>query len=185
MSPDVFLSRHQIRYDGFWINGTPAAIVTALQTINAARAISSDGTLVNFQYRTPGFAGSATNPNTFTPAITVALSHAVNAYTEALKTGVPQLVYSAVDLVNTFRQLTGGAELIPPYEVDILAHRADFLGQVIRALNSLRAAGDDQPPGSPLPWFDTIVAFDELRTYDANEPGPGGGQNPFAHLGGR
>lgn len=128
MSPDIFLSRQGLRYDGSGLAGTPTQICQRLITLNEARHAGT--------YQTKNFIPAPVTAATFDPQNVAREQQLFTYYLESLQTGVPAKVHKAVDAVNRIRQVKSGGELIPPSEFDILAHQQTPLGAAARWLIS-------------------------------------------------
>lgn len=166
-SPDVFLSTHQIRYDGIGLKGTPAEIVASLIKLNSTRQLV-DGELQDITYRTPDFVGVPVNPATFSPVAVKLENAAVAAYYAAVQTGDLAAVHGAVDRINSVRMIKSGGEFIPQSDFEILAHGKNHVGQTAREIVSERAAiemGEELPAHSVIPWYDTVEAYQALKEY--------------------
>lgn len=160
MSPDVFLSRNGVRYDGSGLKGTPAEILANLITLNNTRTWSEiTNQFEYYAYRTPGFSPAPFSSASYEPANVFAENLAMNAYYMALGTGDLGKVRAAVDDVNRVRSIKGGSELIPLSDFQILAHGQNALGAAARFLAAqLNGDGD-------TPWFFTFAAYQALKSY--------------------
>lgn len=134
MSPDYFLSQQGIKYDGSGFKGTPQQIVANLIRLTAAYDSAT--------YRTKGFVYVPPSPATFDRSNTEKLDLLMRFYGETLREGYPGRVYKAVDAVNEFRMVISGAELVPPPEIQIVAHQDSNLGESARYLYGVYAEGD-------------------------------------------
>jgi len=185
MSPDVFLSRKQIRYDQIGLKGTPLEIVYNLEILNSTRDWNDDSNSFDyFQHRTDRFISASINPidnpASVNPENVATLTSLMNSYRDSLKTGNTTVVYAVVDAVNKLLGIKGGQELIPPTDFDIIAEGNTPLGEVARIINECRkvfqesgltgedvfATDFDGDQRCRLGyWFDTRDAFDSLNEF--------------------
>lgn len=166
MSPDVFLSRHGIKYDGSAQAppGSPAEIVNSFLVLNGTRQWDPDyNDFVYTQYETPNFTPREINPLTFSRRLVQQEQDAMQAVFESYKTGNLTKVRKAVDTLNSIREKKGGVQFFPIPDYEILGHGSDNVGQVARWLVSdfQRAVDTNEPP----PWFFTKAASDALSDY--------------------
>jgi hypothetical protein len=183
-SPDVFLSHHGnighgIDYSGRGLKGTPPEIMANLAILNATRTVE-DGDLIETAYRTPIFSANVDTPAAHTIENTNAHEKLMEAYQASLKTGDPAKVHRAVDKVNQQREAMGGiVELRPPSDFDIIAQQQTPAGEAARFLKAERvrwaevqAANKPEDAinamgASPIPWFDTVAAFEAINAFTA------------------
>lgn len=178
MSPDVFLSRNGVRYDGSGLKGSPAEILANLITLNNMRTWSDEtGQFSYYAYRTPGFSPAPFSAAEFDPNNVFAENLAMNAYYLALQTGDLGKVRAAVDNVNRLVMKIGGNELMPPSDFILTSRAQTPLGEAARFLVG-------QLQGNPVdtPWFFTYAAYLALKSYvpDVWQPGTPGTVTPFA-----
>lgn len=164
MSPDVFLSRNGIRYDGNGLPGTPSQIVSNLLALNGMRTYdSASGEFLYNQY-TPQFVPAPFGPNSFDPALARAENAAVQAYKRAESTGDLGLVYAAADTINEIRSIKGGVVFRPKTDFEIVAAANNYLGYTARVLISDRQRFlDGETPAAP--WFFTVAGYEALNAY--------------------
>lgn len=165
MSPDVFLSRNGIRYDGNGMPGSPAQIVDALVKLNATRIWNEDTGEFDQVVYEPDFVAVGMNPNTFSSQWINKESAARAAYDVALKTGSLGKVHAAVDAINAVRQIKGGASFQGASDFEILANGNNAVGNVAKYLVSEWQSAVDN--GGNLPWFWTRTGYDALNAYAA------------------
>lgn len=134
MSPDYFLSQRGIKYDGSGFKGTPAQIVANLIRLTNAYDSAT--------YRTKNFVPAPISSATFDRDNTEKLSAFMRLYEETLREGYPSKVHKAVDAVNDLRMVISGGELVPPPEIQIVAHQDSTLGEAARYLYGIYAEGD-------------------------------------------
>lgn len=164
MSPDVFLSRNGIRYDGNGLPGTPSQIVSNLLALNVMRTYDPvSGEFVYNQYN-PQFVPAPFGPNSFDPALARAENAAVQAYKRAESTGDLGLVYAAADTINEIRSIKGGVVFRPKTDFEIVAVANNYLGYTARVLISDRQRFlDGETPAAP--WFFTVAGYEALNSY--------------------
>lgn len=168
MSPDVFLSRNGIRYDGNGLPGTPSQIVSNLLALNGMRTYdSASGEFVYSQY-SPQFVPAPFGPNSFDPALARAENSAVQAYKRAESTGDLGLVYAAADTINEIRSIKGGVVFRPKTDFEIVAAANNYLGYTARVLISDRQRFlDGETPAAP--WFFTVAGYEALNSYKSEQ----------------
>ncbi len=140
MSPDVFLSRNGVRYDGTGLDGTPAEIVNNLITLNNTRIWAGHmaGELEYLCYQTPNFQPAPINPNTFSRKKIQEEAEAVRHYYEVLKFGNLPMTHAAVDKINYIRAAKGGSEFIPVPDFEILGNGNGLIGYAARWLRKIQ-----------------------------------------------
>lgn len=125
MSPDVLLSKLGLRYGGGAdLQGSPAKIVANLIALTAA---FDAGT-----YETPGFVSAPLTAASVNAANVAKETTLVQAYRDALATGILTRVHKAVDAINSLRMKKGGSAEPTPSDFEIIAHQDSALGAAAR-----------------------------------------------------
>jgi hypothetical protein len=170
MTPDVFLSQHRLRTDGYGgltKNADPGTYVNSLKALNATRTLDKTGNLSETLYVTPGLTPGSIGPADWSPVMIGRLTDAMDNYRSALKTGDLAQAHEAQDEVNLLRTVLGYGPLPWLTDFGILAEGDTPVGELARLIYSERLADGGQGTfaGSPIPWFDTAEAFQALAQY--------------------
>ena len=169
VSADVILSRAGIAYGNetfkAGLGSTPAGALDLLRELSALRTLGPDGQLSEVTYTTPGLVVSG--EISYSSAMVRALAAKTNYYSATLKTGDLNRVHAALDDLNILRAAMGFGPVSAPSEFAIVAEGPGELGRAARFLESERQSvietGQGTFFGSPLPWFDTVLAWQALR----------------------
>ena len=157
LSPAYALSQLGIDYSNDMDAASQTQAWNDAQTIFAA---VKSGT-----YRTPGFTPVTIDPAKISDSDLLTLENVQNMYAAAVSAGKVGLAHSDTDLVNRYRQLTGGPEFVGQSDLDILGHSHLSVGSMVRTLNSQQAGGTVPilyDPAKAQPIFDALNAQAQL-----------------------
>jgi hypothetical protein len=110
-------------------------------------------------------------PQDYDPTLINHLRQAMDALRTAFKTGNIAKVRAAQASVETLRAAAGYGPLPWLSDFEIVAENAqNAAGELARFIASERQAvaetGQGSMVGSPLPWYDTVDAFEALNAYE-------------------
>jgi len=171
MTPDVFLSQHRLRTDGYgglFLNADPGVYVASLKLLSSLRTLDvKAGTLSEYIYVTPGLTPGSMGPADWSLVMIGRLTAAMDKYRASFKTGDLQQAHAAQDEVNLLRMILGYGPLPWMTDFQVIAEGPTAAGECARLIYTERLAegGAGTFAGSPIPWFDTVEAFNALAAY--------------------